>query len=273
MSSQETPRLSPSIAHKLLSESPLSAWAAHRLLGNMREPSSTSQAEGRLWHAAILGGGDDIVVIDVADFRTKDAREARDSVLRDGKIPIAAPRFQEVMPAADAIRCRLEQEGIAWDGTVEKKFHWTEYTEGGEAVECSGIVDHFNAVRIDDLKTGKTATSLHMAVNLIARSTAILQDSAYRSAVCSESEAEPEDMDMVFSFVQTQPPFSVTPVRMSGTFREVSHLRWRRAIELWHSCLSKGTEREHWPDVTTGISVVDAPGWMLAQEIEFEALR
>ena len=270
---REVPRLSPSIAHKLTTESALSAWANHRLLGNHREPASTSQMEGRMWHAAILGEDEEIVVVDVADFKTKAARDERDTILAQGKIPVAAPKIAELQDAAARIVEELAKHGIILNGACEERIEWTEYTEGGAEVKCSGILDHYNGAVIHDLKTGKTATSIHQAAMLIARSHALLQDAAYRSAVCDGDDIDPERIEVVFAFVQTREPFSVTPVTLAGDFRELSHLRWRRAIEEWHKCLSKGTEREHWPDVTEGITPVSAPGWMISQEIELEAMR
>ena len=59
-----TINLSPSIAHKLLEEGPLSAWANHRKLGNLSGPPSDSQIEGRLIHAALLEDLSDIVIVE-----------------------------------------------------------------------------------------------------------------------------------------------------------------------------------------------------------------
>ena len=78
---------------------------------------------------------------------------------------------------------------------------------------------------------------------------------------------------VVFAFCQTREPFAVTPVTLGGDFRELSHLRWRRAIETWHTCLSKGKGREHWPGPVEAITPVAAPGWALADEITLEAMR
>jgi len=269
----EVPRLSASIAHKLTTESALSGWAAHRLLGNMKPESSKSQIDGRMWHAAVLEDGHDIEVIDVADFKTADARVLRDAATAAGKIPVARPVFDKLKPAAARIREEMERRDLILDGRIEQRFEWTEYTDDGQPVECSGYIDQTNGVEIKDIKSSKTPTSRDSAMNMICRSHSILQDAAYRSAVATTDGSEVEDLDFIYVFFQTREPHSITPLRMSGSFREISHLRWRRAIHLWHDCISKGTDRKYWPDVTEGIEVMDAPGWMLSQETELEAIR
>ena len=269
----QTPRLSPTIAHKLINESPLSAWAAHRLLGNFRKPPSDSQIAGRLHHSAVLEGAADVVPLPFKDFRTKDARLERDRVTEDGKIPVTQEKYDALLPAAERIREELAAFGIVFDGAVEERLEWEERTEAGEAVLCSGYADHFNGSVIHDLKTGSAAVSIHEAGRLIANSHAILQDAAYRSAVSKRDNLDPERIEVVFAFVQTEEPFSVTPVTLAGDFRELSHLQWRRAIETWHKCLSQGTERQFWPGPVEQITPVSASGWMISREIELEAMR
>jgi len=280
MSKTEIPRLSPSIAHKLTAVSPLQAWASHRLLGNFRKPPTTAQLDGRMWHAAVLEGagasaeGDDLCIIDVDDFKTKAARELRDEAIANGQVPVVRARYDLLAPAAERIRIALAHKDVPLAGAVERRIEWSERTEKGAEVLCSAVLDHVDGYRIDDLKTGPSATPRTQAGILISRSHSILQDAAYRSALAAEDDLDPERIDFVYAFAQTEEPFSVTPVRMSGTFREVSHLRWRRAVETWHECLSKGTDRKYWPDATEdGIGVVDAPGWLMSQEIELEAMR
>ena len=269
----EIPRLSPSIAHKLTTESPLSAWAAHRLLGNFGEASTDAQLEGRLHHAAILMDHAGIDVVDADSFRTKAAREAKAEILAAGNTPVLIEKWDNMQLSAAAIRGQLEQYGIVLDGESEQRFEWDEYTEDGAAVACSGIIDHYLGNRIIDLKTSKTATTTRQAVQNIASGAALLQDAAYRDALHWDDGPPPGQIEVIFAFVQTQEPFSVTPITLAGDFRELSHLRWRRAIETWHQCLSNGLGREFWPGPVDAITAVSPPGWMVSQEIEWEAMR
>jgi len=269
----ETPRLSPSIAQKLLDECPLSAWSAHRLLGNHKVKATDSQREGRLWHAALLEDGAGIEVLDFKDFRTKDAREARDRAEHDGKIPMVAHKWEAMQVGMKRIKNQLADFGVFLDGKVEERIEWDEFSTSGAPVPCSGYIDHRIETVIDDLKTGETCTTEHMASMLIARSHALLQDTAYRHAICAIHGYEMERTTMRFVFVQTREPYSVTPVYLSGEFQELSVLRWQRAVDTWAECLAKGTDRKHWPGPVEGCVAVHPPGWMLSQEIELEALK
>lgn len=273
----EIPRLSASIAHKLTTESALAGWAAHRLLGNIKKAPSNSQIEGRKWHAAILGTAHDIQVCDCENFKTADAKELKAAALAADKIPVTRPDFDAMKVHVPNILESLARRGIEFGGRVEQRFEWDVETEKGATVNCSGYMDHTQSFVIDELKTGKGATTRIQAEMLIARNHSILQDAAYRSALVAESggdlvgEWSEDEIDFRYVFVQTLPPYSVTPCRMSGAYREISFLRWKRAIEMWHTCISKGTQREHWPDVTDGTVSLAPPNWMLSQELELEA--
>jgi hypothetical protein len=269
----EVPRLSASIAHKMTTESALAGWSAHRLLGNYKKPATPSQIEGRKWHAAILGTAHDIQVCEVENFKAAAGKALKAAALAADKIPVSRPDYDAMLVHTPHILESLAGRGIFFDGVVEKRHEWEQHTETGEIVNCSGYIDHSKGYVIHELKTGKSSTPAHEAMNLISRNHAIIQDAAYRSAVAARwDEVTTEDeLDFMYVFVQTQPPYSVTPCRMSGAFREISHLRWRRAIEAWHTCISNGTEKENWPDVTEGIVSIAPPGWMLSQEIELEA--
>ena len=270
----EIPRLSPSIADKVL-QAPILGWSAHRLLGNHREKKKESQVEWQLWHAALLEGGAGIEVLDFDAFRSKDAKEARDRALHDGKIPIVRPKWEAMQGGVEAIKEQLHTHGINLDGVVEERIEWEQRATSGEAVACSGYIDHRNGMTIDDLKTGSGFTSKHMAGQLIAKGHSLLQDAAYRSAISAIHLEDLERVKMRYVFVMTQEPYVVTPVEMSGEYKEISRIRWQRAIDIWAACLANGTNRKHWPGAVEAgtIATVHPPGWMMSQEMEEEALR
>lgn len=269
----QIPRLSPSIGHKLTTESALSAWSAHRLLGGHRQKTTDSQREGSLWHAALLEEGKGIEVIDSDAFRTKEAKEAKAKAEHDGKIPIVAPKWEAMQGAIVKIREQLAAHDVLLDGVVEERMEWKEWSSNGTWVDCSGVIDHRQGLRIDDLKTGKTCVSLHVATSLVSKSHALLQDAAYRNAVAAKAGEDKERCVVRFVFVQTEEPFTVTPVTMSGEFRALSELRWQRAIDDWAKYLGRGTDRKYWPGPVEGCGIIHPPGWAMAQELEVEAMR
>lgn len=271
----EVPRLSASIAHKLLTECPLSAWMKHRLLGNVAEEKKDSQVTGNLWHAAILEGGRGIEVCEFDSFRSAEAKAAKSEAIMAGKIPISRPKWDEMLESVPRIQRAMREQGIEFDGAIEERIEWDQLSTSGELVACSGYIDHRSGLHIDDLKTGPGITSVDMAQMLISRSHSILQDAVYRSAVASIHDADFQRTTMRYIFVQTKEPYVVTPVDLDGEFQEISYLRWQRAIDLWAKCLGRGTDRQYWPGpVKPGTTAtLHPPGWMLAKEMELESIN
>jgi len=225
-----------------------------------------------MWHAAILGDTDQLAIIDADNFRTKAAKEAKAEAEANGKIPVTAPQYSKLEPGSARIRQELKRFGIIFDGAIEDRLEWEEETTTGATVQCSGVLDHWCGSGICDLKTGSEPVSVHKAIQLISSSHALLQDAAYKSALQAVHGIEPERNEFIFAFVQTQEPFSVTPVTLGGDFRELSALRWQRAVDRWSACLSKGTDRKYWPGPVDAVTPISAPGWMMSQEIELEAM-
>src|SRR5687767_12481495 len=81
----ETPSLSASIAHTLVSKSPIHAWMQHPRLGGRGKKPTRAMDLGSVVHALLLGAGKEYCVIrapdgepEYEDFKKKAAREARD---------------------------------------------------------------------------------------------------------------------------------------------------------------------------------------------------
>jgi len=262
----ERPALSQSIAHILVSESPLHAWSAHRLLGGEPRPTTDAQSKGRLLHRMLLEGGDGIVVLDYPDWRTKAAREERAEVTATGKLPILAEAYAELVHSVERIRANIDTAGVSLEGgECEVRLEWHEESRVG-GVLCHGVLDWLSDdhSHIIDLKTGEASAHPDACAARLVRYGGALQDAAYRSAV---SKLWPEMIGRVavtFVFVETVAPFAVTPVTCASTMREYGESRWLRAVELWARCL----ESNHWPGY--GATRVEAPPWALAREMEME---
>ena len=268
----ETPALSPSIAHTLLMESPLHAWTEHRLLGNVRKPPTDPQLRGNLIHALILEDGDGIDVHDFRDWRTNAAQAARDESLAQGRTPILAAKMVEYRKSADSILLALTSRGFEpRGGECEKRLSWSDGA-GGDVL-CSGRADWVrdDLTLIGDLKTTEGSVSLDACTMKLLKSPAVIQDAAYRRAIELTHPELAGRVNVVFWFAQTVEPYAVTAVECAGSMREIGEARWARALDVWSRCLAKGTHREHWPPAATGIELVHAPPWAIAREYEEEA--
>lgn len=93
--------LSSSGARKLIAPSCPALFKHER--DNPRPPSENLEL-GSAAHTVVLGKGDQIVVVDAPDWRTKDARAQRDAARAEGKIPLLPDDFAIVQAMAAQLR-------------------------------------------------------------------------------------------------------------------------------------------------------------------------
>jgi hypothetical protein len=125
----DVPTLSRSIAHTLITASPMHAAAEHpRLPGSVEAKASKILDAGSLHHAVILGEGEEELVVLPAqyeDFRTARAREIRDEAWAAGKSPVLAEDYEGACRTAEILRPRIcqavadvvspeEPYGVSW---------------------------------------------------------------------------------------------------------------------------------------------------------------
>lgn len=259
----KVPSLSSSIAHTILSKSPLHGWAQHPKLGGAKSKPKKTFDNGNLSHALLLGAGKDIAVIDAPNFRTKVARQLRDLARKSGRVPILSAEYDEAKQTADELRKRFAKYDVTLDGDREVVVLWSERADDGTIVQCRGMMDHVRLPVIDDLKSSQSAHPKACQRHADAYGYDI-QHAAYTSAW---SVLHPElagRLSMRFVFFELEAPYAVTPVELSGEFRELGRRRWRRAINLWSRCLREN----RWPGYVEGWTVLDAPPWALSQEMD-----
>lgn len=255
------PSLSASTAHTLLSRSPYHAWLEHPRLGGQRRDATRAMGAGTLIHSLVLGQANGAIeIIDAADFKTKASRELRDAALAEGHTPILLHEHQEAELAALRISERAAAKGITFLGESEVKIKWAE-----GSVLCRGMIDHTRGPVLYDLKTIKSA-DLRTITRHMTEYGYDVQRAAYVSA-WSKMHPELEGViDFVFVFVETSPPYCVTPCRVDGMRRELGDLRWKRAVRAWERCLRTNT----WPDYSEGIATIECRPWELDEEIAKE---
>lgn len=258
----DTPSLSASTAHTLLSRSPYHAWLEHPKLGGQRREQTRAMGGGTLVHALVIGAPNgELEIIDAADYKTKAAREARDAARAAGRTPILLHEHMAAELAAIRIRERMAAKGIVFDGQSEVKVSWSEGGDYG-LVRCRGMLDHVKGNTIYDLKTISSA-DLRTITRHMGEYGYDVQRAAYLGAW---EELHPElagSLDFVFVFCETEPPYLVTPVRVDGMRAELGSMKWRRAVRTWEHCL----RTNHWPDYSEGIATISARPWELDEEL------
>lgn len=259
------PSLSQSIAHTIVSQSPLHAWSKHPKLGNQEQRAPTAALdEGTLIHKLLLGKGKSVRLIVADDFRTKAAKDARDEALNEGCLPVLASKFDEAARVAAILKTNLAQYDIVLDGESEVAIEWQEEGSHGP-VTCRGMLDHvkLDAGIIFDIKKTRSAHPRHLSRHLAEYGYEI-QRAAYTSAI---SKLRPDlvgRVKFIFLFLELDAPHIVLPAELDGQARELGEARWSRAVHIWERCL----RTNRWPGYSDNIVQLAPAPWALTQEME-----
>lgn len=269
------PSLSQSIAHIIVSQSPLHGWMQHPRLGKAANEDGIDDDDdnkdrkqaiinGKIIHKLLLGKGQDIAVVDAKDWRTNAAKAERDGARAAGRIPILTHKYRDLVDASDFIRDRLVEIGYPLNGESEVTFEWTADGERGP-VTCRSRMDHvhFDNRLIIDVKKIRSASPLVVSRHIYDYGYDV-QDHAYKRCLAQHLGCAFEDVRMVFLFVEEKPPYAITPVELSPAFAEIGRLRWERGLLTWEKCLLTNK----WPDYADGkLITIDPQPYVLTKEI------
>lgn len=235
----DTPSLSSSIAHLLVSRSPRHAWRAHPRLGNVDRAATEAQDRGSVIHALVLGKGASFAVLDVDDFRTKDARAQREAAVADGRIPIKRDFYHECEGVALVVTSTLDKLGIRLVGERQRTELVAIWQEDGAM--CRARFDSLDGATIYDLKTTREGTD--QAIERSIRQYGYhIQAAAYVSALEHLGPELAGRVSFVPIFVECDTN-EVIPVELAANVLEVGRRRWKRAIDAWKRCL----DANRWP--------------------------
>lgn len=252
------PSLSHSIARLLLDRSPMHAAAAHpRLLGEMPETVSAAMDEGSILHALLLGRGSKFVALPYADYRTKEAQEARDEARAQGLIPVLHDKLESLRACAKAveaaIRAHPDCQAFFEPGTSEAVIAWEE-----NGIWCRGLIDRLpNDPRapIFDLKTTAMSAAPQDWERSLIRSYCT-QDAFYRRGWRA---LRYPDRPFLFIVAERQAPYGVTVMACGASLRDYAERRMARAVALWRQCM----EADQWPGYAPMTAYVEAPAYLL----------
>jgi len=243
----EVPSLSQSIAHTMLTKSPLHAWHQHPRLGNAPRSSTKAQIEGTVIHALLLGkGASGIEILSYPNYKTKAAQVKRDLVEAEGRTPVLECKYEEIVTAAETIRMRLaEQDCVFEGGQAEVAIEW--YEEGPDGpVVCRGRIDYLilgerHAIILDPKKivSADSITCMYHADDYGHH----IQPVAYTSAV---EKLRPDLVGRVqfkYPFMEIAAPYAAVVRPPSAESTWVGQQQWKRAIATWQQCLRTGV----WP--------------------------
>lgn len=265
-----TAALSHSLAHIMVSRTPAHARAACRKLNPLLVPAESDQFDrGHAAHAVLFGGGEEkLVVIDADDWRSKAAKEARDSSRSCGLYPILRKYHDDVRRMADIARDTLARcadlAGLdTTTGESEEAAIWSE-GEGDERILLRIRPDWWSEKRdvILDYKT--TAGSAHPNAWLRTMLTtgADLQEALYRRG--NAATGGPKKALFLFLVQENYAPFAAVPIALAASFRLFAEEKVGNAIFDWRASMMNGG----WPSYPRRIAYVEPPAWAITQYAE-----
>jgi hypothetical protein len=228
---------------------------------------------GSLGHKLVLGRGAEIEVVEAEDWRTKDAKAARDDIRAAGRIPALRKDFDRGDAVAQSFFRELERFDLraVWDaGQSEVIALWDE----GGGVQCRCLLDR---LAIDEEK--KRAVILDPKFSDALNPQSIgrhlfnqnyhVQEQWYTRGV---EFCRPElggRVDFIFLFMETEPPYQMVPVTLNGEFKMLGISKAMRAVDAWKACLKAG----RWPGYTEQVVRAEPPTWALNAEMGSNAIK
>lgn len=252
---------SASRAHTLLQYSPYHAY--HDDGG---EPTDASDM-GTAIHDALLEGVDRIAAIEADDWRTKDAKAARDAARSEGKIPMLARKVSQVMTAVDAAKrfvAGSEIAGVFERGRPEQTIIWKE----GEIL-CKARPDWLTNERDILLHVKTTQGSAEPNAWIRNQLVPMGYDVAwalYERGNRSMSQERYYECESVFLVIEANPPYGCSLIGLDPAMADLAHRKVERAIRTWRQCKASGV----YPCYPNRIAYATPKPWQLAEEEETE---
>lgn len=250
------PSLSASIAHVLLTQSPMHAWYAHPRLNPHYKPYHDSRFDiGTAAHAMLLEQDQSrIVVLEFDDYRKKDAKAARDAARVAGKTPILAKHHaacDAMVRAAHNAVDASEVAGVFDSGAPEQTCIWQ---DGG--AHCRSRFDWLNGDGsiILDYKTAESA-----APDGFIRRMPSLGYMTQAAFYLRGARANGLNPRFVFMVQEIEPPYACSFVALSPTMQEIADAAVEQALEIWRECVSTGK----WPGYPQRICYAEPTTWQM----------
>jgi hypothetical protein len=260
------PSLSASVAHTLITQSPIHAFVQHpRLNKGVIESGSSKMDIGTIVHGIVWEGDESrLVIVEQEDWRTKVARETRDAARLAGLVPVLAGdmgMIREIVSSAlSSIRnSELADAFTPEAGKAERTLVWNE----GEIWLRSRPDWLTNDHRlIIDLKTTTgSAEPMAWLKTMLGNGNDLQAALGLRGIKTLDPSSR---CQFVFWVVEQNPPYASSFVGLSPQFLEMSEHKLERAIRLWSDC----TMTNCWSGYPSRVCWVEPPAYVWTKEME-----
>ena len=262
-----SPSLSSSVAVDLIAKSPSHARLNHPRLApptdEAVDSTTASMTFGGLVHAILSGSPEEMfsfIVSPFENYKTAEARLWKEASIAAGKTPVKEADVTRAEQVVSAVRHQLDAMHLGYifaEGRPEQTALW----QFGDAWMRARF-DRWIPERgeIWDIKTtGKSAhpeqvSKMIPAMNYDMRSEFYLLGAEAITGMPSKRGG----LGYQFLFIETMPPFAVTPCYLDESFRARGRQRAQQAIRIWSECMATGV----WPGYVTSTVQITAPGWV-----------
>jgi hypothetical protein len=258
------PSLSSSIGKILLTQTPLHAKLAHpRLNPDWKSDQDSKFDIGSAAHDWLLRGADKMQEVKADDWRTKAAKEQRDSARASGLIPLLSKDIARVKTMVEAVQAQLENHREASDafkkGMPEQTLIWQEEI-GDVRIWCRAKVDWLpdDGGFLYDYKTTTDAAAPEFRKRLFDLGHDI-SIAFYRRGLAKLRGGEL--LEPRFVVVEVSPPHAVNVIGLVPSALEYAEMKVDEMLRRWAYCISRGV----WGGYAPYVSLVDAPPWIMAQ--------
>lgn len=204
---------------------------------------------GTAAHALILGKGEEqLVVHQYEDYRTKDAREARDAAYEAGKTPLKPQEWEATKALADAVPGHIRQ--LFTGGVAEQAMFWRHTT----GQHLRGQMDYWvPGSYIADLKTINDSSMRSIEAD-VWRLRYYYQAAFYRRGVHALTG---DWLPYFIVFVEKKAPFLSRVVEVTDDYLAVGEAHMDKALAIHAECTATG----EWPGHSDTVHQLLPPPW------------
>jgi len=222
---------------------------------------------GTIAHSILLEGDESsVVVIDAPDYRTKDAKAARDNAWANGDHPILAHQLRDVRLMVEEARVFLDSAQLLkeWnDCAAEEAVFWQ---EGG--TYCRGLLDKRGEHYIFDYKTTQNARPESWIRNQLVNNGYDVQAAWYMRGLAKVEAINPATSNFAFLVQEITEPYACSLIGLSPAMEALGTQKIEKALKLWRDCLASG----QWPAYSHEIAWAEPLPWHTASFEERAAM-
>lgn len=263
------PSLSRGTIFDLIYRSPAHARLGHPRLNPQWAPDEDTKFDRfRAAHDALLCGMERVQPLAFADWRKKEAKDARTALREAGKLPVLTHQYEQIKEMVAAARafwraCPDLADFPFEAGTTEVTVIWFEFDEKNR---MDPLAQTWCRARLDWISNDKRVIVDYKGTDFIGgdwpRRAIVpqgldLQEHWYKRASRRILSADPS---FLFLVQETEPPYACRLFGLEPAFQEIGMQKCEAGLRIWRDCMRS----DEWPSYPNRISWVEPTAYQMA---------